>query len=76
MKLHSDAQLANTRELLREFEERNEARRLESPRNAYVHELTLRSLKKTINQLKEQIAVYEAHRSEAPGVDPLRAGQQ
>jgi len=61
MTLNNDVELANTREKLRELEERYEMRRIETPDNARVHELTLRSLKQTINQLKEEIARYEAH---------------
>lgn len=59
MTLKNDAELANTREKLRELEERYAARCGESGANAHVHELTLRSLKRLINQLKEEIVRYE-----------------
>ncbi|TWT41887.1 hypothetical protein RAS1_30110 [Phycisphaerae bacterium RAS1] len=61
LKLKSDAELENTREKLRELEERYEARRGKDAVDAHVQELTLRSLKRIINQLKEEIARYEAH---------------
>lgn len=60
MKLRSDIELACTREKLRELEERYEARRREAGPNEQVHALTLRSLKRVINQLKEEIARYES----------------
>jgi hypothetical protein len=59
--LKSKTELVNTREKLRELEERYRARMRETPTNRHVHELTLQSLKRTINQLKEEIARYEAH---------------
>lgn len=62
MTLKDDLELAATREKLREVEDRYESRLRESPSNPHVHELTLRSLKGVINQLKEEIARYEAHR--------------
>lgn len=60
MTLKNDTELANTRDKLRELELRYEARKRETPVNAHVHELTLRSLKGTINQLMEEIARYQA----------------
>lgn len=62
MTLKNDIELANTRAKLRELEERYEARCRETAANAHVHELTLQSLKRLINQLKEEIARYEARR--------------
>jgi hypothetical protein len=61
MTLKNDIELTNTREKLRELEDRYEARQRESAPNPHVHELTLQSLKRVINQLKEEIARYEAH---------------
>ena len=60
MTLKNDIELANTREKLRELEERYQARCQETPANPRVHELTLQSLKRAINQLKEEIARYVA----------------
>ena len=59
MTLRNDIELTNTREKLRELEMRYQARSQEKPDDAHVHELTLQSLKRTINQLKEEIARYE-----------------
>ncbi len=61
MTLKDEMELANTRDKLRELEARYEARLQEAPVNPRVHELTLRSLKRLMNQLKEDIARYEAH---------------
>ena len=65
MRLKNDAELANTRAKLRELESRYESRRHEQAADAHVHELTLQSLNRTINQLKEEIALYEAHQTTA-----------
>lgn len=62
MTLRNDIELANTREKLRVLEERYMARCQETPDNPRVHELTLQSLKRTINQLREEIARYETRR--------------
>lgn len=59
MTLKNDIELANTRKKLRELEERYTARCQETPADPHVHELTLQSLKRTINQLQEEIARYE-----------------
>ena len=61
MSLKNDIELENTRGKLRELEDRYEARRGRNAVNPHVHELTLQSLKRLINQLKEEIARYEAH---------------
>jgi uncharacterized small protein (DUF1192 family) len=66
MSLKNDAELENTREKLRELEERYALRRSEIALNPHVQELTLQSLKRLINQLKEEIARYEAHRPARP----------
>ena len=60
MTLKSELEAANTRQKLKELEERYENRRRETPSNARVHQLTLISLKRLINQLKEELARYEA----------------
>jgi len=59
MDLKNDSELANTREKLRELEERYQARRGQPGNHARAHELTLQSLMRMINQLKEEIARYE-----------------
>ena len=69
MKLRNSRELEATREKLRLLEEQYEAARTRSSTNEHVRELTLRSLKKLVNQLKEEIARFECHVS---GTDPLR----
>jgi hypothetical protein len=61
MTLKNEIELVNTRGKLRELEERYQARVRETPANPHVQELTLQSLKRVINQLKEEIARFEVH---------------
>lgn len=61
MKLESQREVENTREKLRLLEEHYQRKREQPAEDEHVQELTLRSLKKLINQLKEEIARYEAH---------------
>lgn len=61
MSLRNDIELANTRAKLRRLEARYEQLRNDSSEDERVRELTMRSLKATINQFKEEIARYEAH---------------
>jgi len=61
MALKNETELFNTREKLRELELRYEQRKRETPANPHVHELTLHSLKRLINQLKEEISLFEVH---------------
>ena len=61
MELRNDRELANTREKLRMLEESYDETRKDTSEEAYVREASLRSLKRLINQLKEEIARYEAH---------------
>lgn len=61
MKLRSTRELEATREKLRQLEEQHQAARDRPGTDEHVRELTLRSLKKLINQLKEEIAWFEAH---------------
>jgi uncharacterized protein involved in exopolysaccharide biosynthesis len=58
--LTSDIELANTRRKLSRLEARYETRRKETGGNEHVRQLTMRSLKATINQFKEEIARYQA----------------
>ncbi len=60
MELKDERQAQNTREKLRVLEDRYEAVRRDAAGNTHVQELTLRSLKRLINQLKEEIARFEA----------------
>ena len=61
MSLKNDIELANTRAKLARLEARYERRCQETGGDAHVRELTLRSLKKMINQLTEEIVRYEIH---------------
>ena len=61
MDLKDDLELEVTREKLHSLEARYEKVRQDSAGDAHVQELTLRSLRRMINQMKEEIARYEAH---------------
>jgi hypothetical protein len=60
MNLRNYQELAVTKEKLRELEEWYDKRVLEPVQDAHVRELTLQSLKKMINQLKEEIVRFES----------------
>ena len=61
MSIQSVQQLKNTKEKLRELEEHYEQTKQAPAENARVRELSLISLKRFINQLKEEIIRFEAH---------------
>lgn len=61
MKLQSKRQLEVTRQKLKMLEEQYEATRSKPGADEHLRELTLHSLKKLINQLKEEIVRFEAH---------------
>ncbi len=61
MTLRSERELVNTRKKLRMLEEDYEARAAETGGDEELREMTMESLKRLINQLKEEIARYEAH---------------
>ncbi len=60
MKLESQKQLERTREKLRLLEQTCEETQRDSSGSAHSRQLTLRSLKGLINQLKEEITRHEA----------------
>jgi flagellar biosynthesis chaperone FliJ len=62
MTLKSERELVNTREKLAHLEARYKELLDDSTMNARVRDLTMHSIKRLINQLKEEIAVFEAHR--------------
>jgi hypothetical protein len=64
MSIENRRQWENTRLKLGELEQLYETKRQE-PADEHVRELTLRSLKKRINQFKEELARFEA-RAGAP----------
>ena len=61
MSLRDSHELQVTREKLASLERRYAAVRADAKGDAHVQELTLQSLKRTINQLKEEITRFEAH---------------
>jgi hypothetical protein len=61
MSIQSQTELENTREKLRRLEEHYAGRTREPAANPRLREISLRSLKQTMNQLKEEIVRYEAH---------------
>ena len=61
MTLQNERELANTREKLHLLEESHERLRNETGGDEELREASMVSLKRFINQLKEEIARYEAH---------------
>ena len=62
MKLQNRRELKATREKLQLLEDRYAANQSEKTGDPHVRELSMRSLKRLINQLKEEIARFESHR--------------
>ncbi|MDA0831741.1 MAG: hypothetical protein O2955_07830 [Planctomycetota bacterium] len=60
MSLRNQRELDATREKLRRLEERYAAHKVEDQGDEHVRELSQRSLKRLINQLKEEIARYDS----------------
>lgn len=60
MSIENRRQLDNARTKLAELEQLYEKKRQEPADDEHVRELTLRSLKKRINQFKEEISRFEA----------------
>ena len=63
MSLQNHRELEATREKLRLLEERYEANKREQGGDEHVRELSMRSLKRLINQLKEEIARFQSRSS-------------
>jgi hypothetical protein len=63
MSLQSHRELDATREKLRLLEERYAANKRAEAGDSHVRELSMRSLKRLINQLKEEIARFESRSS-------------
>ena len=63
MELKDEREVEVTREKLRSLELRYQAVAADSEKDAHIQELTLRSLRSMINQMKEEIARFEASRS-------------
>jgi len=68
MSIENRRQWENTRAKLHEMEQLYE-KKCQEPNDEHIRELTLRSLKKRINQFKEEIARYEARAG-----SPTRSG--
>lgn len=63
MSLKNERELEATREKLKLLEERYDANLREKVGDQHVRELSMRSLKRLINQLKEEIARFESRHS-------------
>ena len=63
MNLQSRRELEATREKLRLLQQRYEANKRQQGGDEHVRELSTRSLKQLINQLKEEIARFESRSS-------------
>ncbi len=63
MELKDEREVEVTRDKLRSLEARYRTIQDEPGEDAHIQELTLRSLKRMINQMKEEIARFEVHRS-------------
>ncbi len=61
MSLRNERELANTRKKLERLEALYAKRENESGADEELREMTMESLRRTINQFKEEIARYEAH---------------
>ena len=59
MTLASDREVANTKRKLQLLEQSYEEARTDTSEDPHVREITLESLMRLINQLKEEIARYE-----------------
>jgi hypothetical protein len=58
--IKNEVELVNTRTKLARLEKRYDELSADTTEDRHVRELTMRSLKGTINQFKEEIARYEA----------------
>ncbi len=61
MSLRNERERVNTQTKLAHLEARDESLRAETGGDEELREMTMESLKRTINQFKEEIARYEAH---------------
>ena len=61
MTLRNERELDNTKRKLRLLEESYEEARTDTEDDEHLREVEMESLKRLINQLKEEIARYEAH---------------
>ncbi len=73
MELNDEREVEVTREKLRSLEARYQAVSQDPGDDAHTQELTLRSLKRMINQMKEAIARFESRRSTHAGKSDAEA---
>ncbi|MCH9002880.1 MAG: hypothetical protein IIC02_09935 [Planctomycetes bacterium] len=69
MTLRSERELANTRRKLRLLEEAYQETRNDPDEDEHIRDVTMESLRRLINQFKEEIARYEAHQPTRPHVN-------
>ena len=69
MTIENRRQLENTRIKLRELEQLYAKTQQSAASNEHVRELTLRSLKKRINQFKEEVTRFETRAGSVPPKD-------
>ncbi|MCH7924593.1 MAG: hypothetical protein IIC51_03570 [Planctomycetes bacterium] len=69
MTLRSERELANTRRKLRLLEEAYQETRNDPDEDEHIRDVTMESLRRLINQFKEEIARYEAHQPTRPQVN-------
>lgn len=62
MRLQNETEVNNTREKLRLLEESYDELRVETDGDVELRQASMASLMRLINQFKEEIARYEAHR--------------
>jgi hypothetical protein len=67
MSLQGQRELETTRDKLRLLEQRYEAESREQGSDLHARELSMRSLRRLINQLKEEIARFESRSSSRAG---------
>jgi hypothetical protein len=75
MELKDEVELEATREKLRSLEARYQSVSQDAGADTHIQELTLRSLTRMINQMKEEIVRYESRRSpraSTPATEPAR----
>jgi len=61
MTLHDKVELETTRQKLRVLEEHYESEKRATGGDEHVRELSMRSIRRIINELKEEIARFQAH---------------
>jgi ribosome-interacting GTPase 1 len=75
MELKDEREAKVTREKLGSLEARYQSVSQDPGTDAHIQELTLRSLKRMINQLKEELARYESRRSPRAGQSPAEVAR-